>query len=170
MKNNNHYFVLKVLSYFKLFNKKILITFFSILLCQVLSAHIERTQAGAPSVITYAASNIKSNSATLRGSVNPNGASTAYAFFWGTSTSSLDNHSDLERLSAGTTSVTVEYTLTGLSPNTTYFPRIFSSLSSIPIYVNSHLLLNAVSSVKTFWSDVFIVAIMYKFDGIFILL
>ncbi len=80
--------------------------------------------ATKPSATTLAASNISTSSATLRGTVNPNGSSTSYAFWWGTSSSSLDNHTDLVSLSAGTSSVSVTANLTGLSPNTTYYYRI----------------------------------------------
>ena len=84
----------------------------------------EEATISAPSVTTWDASNISATSATLRGSINPNGASTAYAFWWGTSSSSLDNNTDLGHLAAGTSNITVEYILTGLSPNTKYYYQL----------------------------------------------
>ncbi len=79
------------------------------------------TQVSKPSVMTYNATNVTSNSATLSGSINPNGTSAAYTFWWGTDPNSLTNHHDLVSLPEGTSYVDVEYNLTGLSPNTTYY-------------------------------------------------
>ena len=54
----------------------------------------EEEQPAAPNVTTWDASNITTTSAKLRGSVTPNGASTSYRFWWGTSSSSMTNYTD----------------------------------------------------------------------------
>lgn len=89
----------------------------------------EEEQPAAPYVTTWAASDITTTSATLRGSVTPNGASTSYRFHWGTSSSSMTNFTDWEYLSAGWSSVSVEATITGLSPSQTYHYRLVASNS-----------------------------------------
>ena len=79
------------------------------------------TGVSKPSVMTYNAINVTSNSATLKGSINPNGTTASYVFWWGTDPNSMTNHHDLVSLPAGTSYVDVEYNLTGLSPNQTYY-------------------------------------------------
>ena len=81
----------------------------------------------APNATTWDASNITSNSATLRGSVTPNGASTGCIFKWGTRANSLDNLTDMISLPAGTSAKTVTFDLTGLSPNTTYYYELVAT-------------------------------------------
>lgn len=93
-------------------------------------ANFSGSTVSAPSATTWEARNITSSSATLRAVVNPNGASTAYAFWWGTNSSSLDNHNNLTTLPAGTSNVSVEYELTGLTPNTTYYYQIAATNSA----------------------------------------
>ncbi len=75
---------------------------------------------GKPGATTFDATNVTSTSATLRGAVNPNGASTSYAFWWGTDASDLTDHSSLVSLSAGYSAQEVQYNITGLKPNTKY--------------------------------------------------
>lgn len=75
---------------------------------------------GKPGATTFDAINVTETSATLRGAVNPNGASTSYAFWWGTDASDLTDHSSLVSLSAGYSAQEVQYNITGLKPNTKY--------------------------------------------------
>ena len=80
----------------------------------------------APNVTTWDASDVTSNSATLRGSITPNGASTDYSFFWGTDRDNPENHTTARELSGGYSAETVTEQLTGLSPNTTYYYFLFA--------------------------------------------
>jgi hypothetical protein len=73
-----------------------------------------------PTVTTNAASSITYNSATLNGTVNPNGLSTSVYFQWGTTTS-YGNASSVADAGSGTTTTSWQNVLTGLlSPSTTY--------------------------------------------------
>lgn len=78
-----------------------------------------------PAVSTNPATAITITSAALNGQVNPNGAATTAYFEFGTD-STLANHSatSQQQIPAGTLSVPVNATLTGLSPNTTYYFRL----------------------------------------------
>ncbi|MFA6994522.1 MAG: fibronectin type III domain-containing protein [Candidatus Paceibacterota bacterium] len=78
---------------------------------------------GAPIVITNSATNVQQNSATVNGSVNPNGANTTYWFEYGTSYS-LGNTTTQQNAGAGTSAQSVSASLTGLLANTTYYFRI----------------------------------------------
>ena len=80
----------------------------------------------APNVTTWEASDVTSNSATLRGSITPNGASTDYSFFWGTDRDNPENHTTARELSGSYSAETVTEELTGLSPNTTYYYFLFA--------------------------------------------
>jgi hypothetical protein len=79
--------------------------------------------AGSPVVTTGAASSLANTTATIGGTVNPNGTDTQYAFqygptiLYGLQTSTTD-------AGAGSTDATVTAGLTGLQPGTTYHYRI----------------------------------------------
>jgi hypothetical protein len=79
----------------------------------------------APTVTTGSPSPVGSTTATISGTVNPNGQSTTYQFDYGTSTS-YGSHSPTSPGSAGsgTTAVVESANLTGLSSGTTYHYRI----------------------------------------------
>ncbi len=73
---------------------------------------------GAPIVYQPHASNITATSAVLNGSVNPNGYSTNA---WFTTPASGSQQLFFQNLGSGTSPVTMSsYTMTGLTPNTTY--------------------------------------------------
>jgi uncharacterized repeat protein (TIGR01451 family) len=74
----------------------------------------------SPSVTTHSATNIAVNSATLNGYVNPHNNATEAWFEWGT-TSSLGEQTSKASYSAS--SAQYNRSLTGLSPNTTYYYR-----------------------------------------------
>lgn len=79
--------------------------------------------ASSPSVSTGPATNIRNHSATLNGSVNPNGASTQYWFEYGPTTTyggATSHHS----AGSGTASVAVHLTPGGLLPGTVYHYRL----------------------------------------------
>jgi len=84
-----------------------------------------------PAVSTSAATSISSNSATLNGSVNPNGQATNARFEWGTSpTLSSYTETAPQSLGSGTTSQAIHQALSGLSPTTTYYYRAVASNSA----------------------------------------
>ncbi len=80
-----------------------------------------------PIVTTRTATNVTSSTATLNGSVNPNGATTTVHFEYGLTTSygsSTATHSF-----SGHTTQNVSANISGLSPNTTYHFRLVGSNS-----------------------------------------
>jgi len=84
-----------------------------------------------PIVATEAADNIGTHSATLHGSVNPNGLATTYQFDYGTS-SSLVGSTRTPARSAGNGIASQSYpeTVTGLADNTTYYFRVVAESSA----------------------------------------
>ncbi len=76
--------------------------------------------SSAPTVSTGSASSIMTTTATLNGTINPNGALTSYYFKYGTSTSAESDTPSTSTGSAGTSQITVTATISGLSPATTY--------------------------------------------------
>jgi hypothetical protein len=85
-----------------------------------------------PSVVTGSASAVGTNSATVAGSVNPNGQATVYHFEYGPSTTYGSRAPAPPDPSAGsgTTAQAVSANLTGLSPGTTYHYRLVASNAS----------------------------------------
>ncbi len=86
------------------------------------------TTQGAPSVSTGSASKVTSTSATLSGSVNPNGRSTSYWFEYGTTTN-YGTRTSSRNAGSGTSSVGVARDVTGLAPGTVYHFRIVAQNS-----------------------------------------
>jgi hypothetical protein len=83
------------------------------------------TVVALPTVTTSSASSVSTTSATVSGSVNPNGASTTAYFEWGTSsTLSTSTATASQSIGSGTSAVSVTANLTGLSANTTYYYRV----------------------------------------------
>jgi 6-phosphogluconolactonase (cycloisomerase 2 family) len=88
-----------------------------------------RTTGGtpaAPTVATGAPSAIGSTGATLAGTVNPEGQSTAFTFEYGTTTS-FGQISTVVQLDDADADEPVTATLTNLTPDTTYFYRVVAS-------------------------------------------
>lgn len=81
------------------------------------------TFAIAPTATTNAASNNAGTTATLNGTVNPDGADTTVSFEWGTSTA-YGNTASVPTVPAGLTDVAVSANITGLTPNTPYHYRV----------------------------------------------
>ncbi len=73
----------------------------------------------APAATTTAATSVASTTATVNGSVNPNGLATTYSFEYGTTTAYGTTTSSVSA-GSGTSATTVSASLTGLSPGTTY--------------------------------------------------
>jgi hypothetical protein len=85
--------------------------------------------ASSPTVTTGSVTAIKDTSAALGGTINPNGAATAYHFDWGL-TSAYGATTASKTLAAGTKSVAVKETITPLLPGTVYHYRLDAQNSS----------------------------------------
>jgi hypothetical protein len=77
----------------------------------------------APTVATGHARDVTQTSATLSGTVNPQGESTSYVFDYGTSTA-YGSQTAVASAGAGTKAISVTQSLTGLAPGTTYHYRL----------------------------------------------
>ena len=82
-----------------------------------------------PAVQTLAATDVTVTSATLNGTVNPNGWATMYHFDWGTSVS-FDSTTTPMSAGSGFTPVAVNASLMGLAPETQYFFRAVGTSTS----------------------------------------
>ncbi|MHB1511444.1 MAG: hypothetical protein ACYCZ8_18225 [Acidimicrobiales bacterium] len=80
----------------------------------------------APTVTTEAATAVSLSTATLVGTVNPNGLQTTYQFQYGTSTS-YGAATTLETVGSGTSAVPVTADISGLSSDTTYDFRLVAN-------------------------------------------
>jgi hypothetical protein len=83
-------------------------------------------QTTGPTVTTRAASPIGVESATLRGTINPNGPTTVYRFEFGTTTDYGITTADRQLPAGSTTPVDVEESLNLLSEDTTYHYRVIA--------------------------------------------
>ncbi len=79
----------------------------------------------APIATTVKATNITANSATLCGRVNPQGLTTSYYFEYGTSTN-FGSQTITGTLPGDYNNHTVEANISGLTPNTRYYFRIYA--------------------------------------------
>ena len=86
-----------------------------------------------PTVTTGSASLLTSSSATLNGKVNPNGSDTTYYFQYGTTTS-YGSTTTSTSAGTGTSDVSVNASLTGLTSNTTYHFRVMATNSAGTTY------------------------------------
>lgn len=84
--------------------------------------------ANTPLIATLAATSVTGISATLNGTVNPNGFATDYYFAWGTTTS-YGNVTSTVSAGSGATDIPVNAGIAGLIPGTTYHYRIVASNS-----------------------------------------
>jgi hypothetical protein len=87
---------------------------------------------GPPVVVTSAATNIITNSATLNGSVNPHGLTTTVYFQYGATTSY--GHTSASQSKTGSTYQNVSATISGLTASTTYHFRVVGTNSSGTTY------------------------------------
>jgi hypothetical protein len=85
--------------------------------------------AAAPTVTTGSSSSVGQSSATVGGTVNPNGQSTSYYFKYGTTTS-YGLQTTPAGAGSGTGVVAVHQTLDGLTPNTTYHYQLVATSSA----------------------------------------
>ncbi len=77
----------------------------------------------APTVVVQPATSVTASSATLNGSVNPNGGATTCCFQYGTTTN-YGGFSTTNGLTSGTSPVAVSGAITGLLPGTLYHYRM----------------------------------------------
>jgi hypothetical protein len=85
--------------------------------------------AASPSVSTGSASSIKSSSATLNGTVNPNGASTSFEFEFGLTTAYGATTSP-KSAGSGTVAKAISHGISHLIPGTTYHYRLLAQNKS----------------------------------------
>jgi len=90
----------------------------------------------SPLVTTANATNITTNSATLNGTVNPNGSSTTYGFEYGTTLGYGDTVTSSTELNSSE-DVDVNILISELTPNTLYNFRIFATNESGTSYGNN---------------------------------
>ena len=91
---------------------------------QTVTLKIATPISAAPSATTDPVTNKNGTSATLNGTVNPNGLlETSVYFEWGTSTS-YGNNTSIQTIPAGVNNIAVSANITGLSINTTYHYRV----------------------------------------------
>ena len=87
------------------------------------------TPCGPPTALTNPATDIDFASATLNGTVNPNGLSTDIHFEWGTTTG-YGTSTVIQSVGSGTGYVNVTQGITGLTTNATYHFRLVAVNSS----------------------------------------
>ena len=85
-----------------------------------------------PTAQTDEATNITTTSARLNGTINPNGYSTDYYFEYGTGTP-LTERTSTRTLSASAGTSSVSANISGLTPNTTYYFKVFADRDGTPI-------------------------------------
>lgn len=85
-----------------------------------------------PSAMTLAATDITTTTATLRGTVSPNGLSTDVTFEWVEGFNSFTS-TPAATLSPGTNDQPVSLSLTGLTPGATYYYRVTASNADVSV-------------------------------------
>lgn len=106
--------------------KRIVVVAAALLAASIITA---TALAAVPSVSTGGTKSVTASSATLNGSVNPNGEATTYHFDYGTTTAYGSRTPDTA-LAAGKKGVAVSAGVTGLSPGTTYHYRLVAANAS----------------------------------------
>ena len=101
-----------------------------------------------PAVVTLAATSVTGTSATLNGTVNPNGLATTFHFEWGTSTS-YGNSTTLTGAGSGTSNVAASVALTSLTGGTTYHFRLVAVNSDGTTYGNDLTFIPGGAAVTT---------------------
>ena len=106
------------------------------------------TSASAPTATTGSAGSVTTSSATLNGTVNPNGASTAVTFEYGTTTSYGSTATATPSPLTGTTEQSASAGLTGLAAETTYHFRVKTTNSAGTGYGNDASFTTSYSSTR----------------------
>ena len=107
----------------------------------------------APSVTTGAASAIFASSATLNGTVNPNGAATSYYYQYG-QTNSYGSATAVLSAGSGSGAAQVPLTLTGLQASTAYHFRIVASNSAGTSYGPDQTFLTSAATQSSSYDQV----------------
>src|SRR5207244_6250856 len=84
---------------------------------------------GFPTATTNPATGVTQSSATLNGTVNPNGQATSYKYDYGT-TIPYASSTTSTNIGAGTTGQSAPFAVSGLSANTTYHYRAVATNAS----------------------------------------
>jgi phosphodiesterase/alkaline phosphatase D-like protein len=90
------------------------------------------TTNNVPAATTTAATSVTSTSATLNGTVNPDGLPTNYDFAYGTASNNLTSTTPTTNLAAGTSPQNVSANIVGLAPGTTYYFQLQASNGAGP--------------------------------------
>ncbi|NTW48574.1 MAG: hypothetical protein HGB19_02340, partial [Chlorobiales bacterium] len=77
-----------------------------------------------PILSGVSATNVTSSSATLNGTINPNGYETTYYFEWGTKRGTYPNSSSVQSAGGGIADSVISQLLSALSGSTTYYYRL----------------------------------------------
>jgi len=101
-----------------------------------------------PTVTTVSATSVTSSSATLNGTVNPNGSSITYYFQYGTTTS-YGSTTTSKSAGSGTSNVSASAPVSELSSNTTYHYRVVAANSGDASYGNDGAFTTAGSGTYT---------------------
>jgi uncharacterized repeat protein (TIGR02543 family) len=91
--------------------------------------NLQTPSGSAPTVTTSAATSVTSTTATVNGTVNPNGSSTTAYFQYGT-TISYGSTTASQSMGSGTSAVAASANLTGLATGVTYHFRIVATNSA----------------------------------------
>lgn len=103
-----------------------------------------------PSAITGDATNLTGTSATLNGTVNPNGVSTIAYFEWGTTTA-YGHVTPIGGVGDGISPVAFSAPITGLSPGTYHFRIVGTSSSGTTDGADKTFMLVATCATPGFW-------------------
>ena len=109
------------------------------------------TSGSAPTVTTGSATSVSMSSATLNGTVNPNGSSTTYYFEYGTSIS-YNMTTTSTNAGSGTSTVSVGVPVTGLISCTTYHFRVRASNNAGTSYGDDQAFTTTIIYVEPFGS------------------
>jgi len=89
----------------------------------------QTSTAAKPAVVTSSASNVLTKTATLNGTVDPNGSATTYRFEYGTTTA-YGKKTATVSAGSGTAAAQVSAAIGGLKPDTAYLFRLVATNSS----------------------------------------
>ncbi|MCX6277795.1 MAG: hypothetical protein NT004_06840 [Bacteroidetes bacterium] len=102
----------------------------------------------APAVATLPATSVTGTTATINGTVNPNGLATTYYFQWGTTTS-YGTNTTTTSAGSGAVAVSVNANLTGLTGGTTYHYRLTATNSDGTSYGSDFTFTPGAAAVTT---------------------
>jgi len=106
------------------------------------------TFGNSPSVTTLSATNVTGTTATLNGTINPNGLSTNYHFEWGTTTG-YGNTTPVADAGSGTSLIPVDATIVGLTGGVVYHFRLIGANSDGTVHGSDVTFSPGAASVTT---------------------